>query len=67
MKPSGSGIFQTSKDLNRNVTFEDNSITNKTERAKIFGHYNNVRVYELDYFEKLRNISFEVEKVDCNA
>ena len=58
------GIFQVPQDLNRNVTFEDNSITNPKERAKIFGQYDHVRVYGKDYFDKLRSIGFEVKEVN---
>jgi SAM-dependent methyltransferase len=67
MKPGGMGIFQIPQDLNRDVTFEDNSITDKKERAKIFGQYDHVRVYGRDYFDKLRSIGFKVEKVDYTA
>jgi len=64
MKPGGWGIFQIPQDLNREVTFEDDSITDKAERAKIFGQYDHVRVYGRDYFDKLRAIGFNVEEVD---
>lgn len=67
MKPGGYGIFQIPQDLNRDVTFEDNTITDKTERAKIFGQYDHVRVYGRDYFDKLRSIGFKVEEVDYTA
>ena len=67
LKPGGYGIFQIPQDLNRDVTFEDNSITDKTERAKIFGQYDHVRIYGFDYFEKLRSIGFKVEEVDYTA
>jgi predicted SAM-dependent methyltransferase len=64
MKKGGMGIFQVPQDLNRDVTFEDNSITNPKERAKIFGQYDHVRVYGKDYFDKLRSIGFEVKEVN---
>lgn len=64
MKPRGWGIFQIPQDLNREKTFEDNSITDKKERAKIFGQYDHVRVYGRDYFDKLRCIGFKVDEVD---
>ncbi|NJX14527.1 methyltransferase domain-containing protein [Tamlana crocina] len=67
MKPGGWGIFQIPQDLTREDTFEDNSITDKKERAKIFGQYDHVRVYGRDYFEKLRNIGFKVEEVDYTS
>ena len=64
MKKGGMGIFQVPQDLNRDVTFEDNSITDPKERAKIFGQYDHVRVYGRDYFDKLRSIGFNVEEVN---
>ena len=64
MKPGGYGIFQIPQDLSREKTFEDDSITDKDERAKIFGQYDHVRVYGRDYFDKLRSIGFQVEEVD---
>ncbi len=67
LKPNGIGIFQIPQDLQREHTFEDNSITNPKERAKIFGQYDHVRVYGRDYFNKLRTIGFKVEEVDYTA
>ena len=64
LKPGGFGIFQIPQDLNRAATFEDDSITDKDERAKIFGQYDHVRIYGRDYFDKLRSIGFEVEEID---
>jgi SAM-dependent methyltransferase len=64
MKKGGMGVFQIPQDLNRETTFEDNSITDKKERAKIFGQYDHVRIYGLDYFTKLRSIGFKVEEVN---
>ena len=64
LKPGGFGIFQIPQDLNRATTFEDDSITDKDERAKIFGQYDHVRIYGRDYFDKLRSIGFEVEEID---
>ena len=64
MKKGGMGIFQVPQDLNRDITFEDNSITDPKERAKIFGQYDHVRVYGRDYFDKLRSVGFKVEEVN---
>ncbi|WP_109851699.1 class I SAM-dependent methyltransferase [Aquimarina sp. AU58] len=64
LKPGGMAILQIPQDLNRDVTFEDNSITDPQERARIFGQYDHVRVYGRDYFEKLRAIGFKVDEVD---
>ncbi|WNH07990.1 class I SAM-dependent methyltransferase [Thalassobellus suaedae] len=67
LKPGGMGIFQIPQDSSRETTFEDDSITDKKERAKIFGQYDHVRVYGRDYFNKLRDIGFKVEEVDYTA
>jgi len=64
MKKGGMGIFQIPQDLNRETTFEDDSITDPKERAKIFGQYDHVRVYGRDYFNKLRSIGFKVDEVN---
>lgn len=63
MKPGGWGIFQIPLDMNRFITFQDDHITDPKERAKIFGQYDHVRVYGMDYFDKLRAVGFEVEEV----
>lgn len=67
LKPGGWGIFQIPQDLNRETTFEDDSITDKKERARLFGQYDHVRVYGRDYFDKLRSIGFKVEEVDYST
>lgn len=67
MKPSGWGVFQIPQDLSREKTFEDDTITDKKERAKIFGQYDHVRVYGRDYFDKLRRIGFKVDEVDYTS
>ncbi len=67
LKPNGMSILQIPQDLNRETTFEDNTITDKKERAEIFGQYDHVRIYGRDYFDKLRSIGFKVEEVDYTA
>ncbi|WP_397445185.1 class I SAM-dependent methyltransferase [Polaribacter sp. R77954] len=64
LKKGGFGIFQIPQDLSRTTTFEDDSITDKQERARIFGQYDHVRVYGQDYFDKLRAIGFTVDEID---
>lgn len=67
LKVGGMGVFQIPQDLNRKTTFEDNSITDKKERAKIFGQYDHVRIYGQDYFDKLRSIGFKVTEEDYTS
>ncbi len=67
LKPEGMAILQIPQELKRKVTFEDNSITDEKERAKIFGQYDHVRIYGYDYFNKLRSVGFKVEEVDYTS
>lgn len=63
MKKGGWGIFQVPQDINRAHTFEDDTIIDPAERTRIFGQYDHVRVYGLDYFDRLRQVGFEVEEI----
>lgn len=64
MKPSGWGIFQVPQDFSLEHTFEDDTIVDKKERARIFGQYDHVRIYGKDYANKLRKVGFTVEEMD---
>ncbi len=64
LTPGGTAILQVPYKANLEKTFADNSITDPKERAKIFGQYDHVRVYGMDYFKKLESIGFYVEAVD---
>lgn len=64
LKSGGMGILQVPQDLNRAKTFEDDTITDPKERAKIFGQYDHVRIYGRDYFKKLRSVGFRVKEID---
>jgi SAM-dependent methyltransferase len=66
MKPGGMGIFQVPQDVSRKTTFQDDSIIDAKERAKIFGQYDHVRVYGLDYFDKLKSVGFKVEVINLS-
>jgi len=67
LAPKGTAILQVPYERNRKTTFEDNTITDPKERAAIFGQYDHVRVYGMDYFEKLKSVGFTVEAVDYTA
>ena len=64
LKKDGVGIFQVPIDMKKEFTFQDDSITDKKERNKIFGQYDHVRVYGKDYFTKLKNAGFKVQEID---
>ena len=63
----GIAILQVPYEADRKTTFEDNTITDPKERAKIFGQYDHVRVYGVDYCEKLAKAGFEVEAISDSA
>ena len=67
LKPGGTAILQIPQDLKRETTFEDNTITSRKERARIFGQYDHVRIYGRDFFDKLRGIGFKVEEVNYSS
>jgi len=63
LKPGGKALLQVPLNSNLAETFEDDSIVEKAERTKVFGQYDHVRVYGKDYFDKLRQIGFEVSEM----
>lgn len=63
LKPGGIAILQIPIDDQREATFEDDTITDKKERTRIFGQYDHVRIYGLDYYTKLEKIGFKVQQV----
>ena len=63
----GMAILQIPQDLNRDKTFSDNNIIDQKQRAVIFGQYDHVRIYGLDYFNKLRSSGFRVNAVDYTS
>ncbi|OAB76146.1 class I SAM-dependent methyltransferase [Cochleicola gelatinilyticus] len=64
LKPGGTAILQVPYEEDRTETYEDDTITDPKERARIFGQYDHVRIYGLDYYERLRSVGFKVKKVD---
>ena len=64
LTPNGTTIFQVPLENKRLTTFEDDTITDKKQRAEIFGQYDHVRIYGMDFFEKLASVGFKVDAVD---
>jgi len=58
LRPSGWGLIQVPISSKR--TFEDFTITNPIDRARVFGRYDHVRRYGLDYADRLREAGFKV-------
>jgi hypothetical protein len=61
-KPSGFAILQVPISLTQKTTFEDPSITDPSEREKVFGQCDHVRIYGLDYAKKLSRYGFNVQQ-----
>ncbi|MBU7006399.1 class I SAM-dependent methyltransferase [Phosphitispora fastidiosa] len=63
LKPGGWAVLQVPIDVNRKKTFEDPAIATPEERQRVFGQYDHVRMYGLDYVDRVRAAGFSV-KVD---
>ena len=62
LNKNGTAILQVPIDLKKQITYEDINIKTEKERIEKFGQYDHVRIYGLDYFNKLEKIGFQVEK-----
>ncbi len=67
LKPGGWGILNSPINEKRDVTYEDFSITDPSEREKHFGQRDHVREYGLDYTDRLEQAGFKVDAVDILA
>jgi|TARA_A200000159_G_scaffold40493_1_gene37081 SAM-dependent methyltransferase len=64
LKKGGTLIAQVPLEAERSTTFEDNSITDKAKRTEIFGQYDHVRIYGIDYYQRLESVGFKTKRVD---
>ena len=64
MKKGGWGVFQVPQDINRSQTYEDKSIVTEADREKHFWQKDHVRLFGLDYPQRLRDAGFIVEVID---
>lgn len=60
MKPGGYGVFQVPLDSSRATTYEDKSITDPREREIHFWQKDHVRLFGLDYKDRLAAAGFRV-------
>ncbi|WP_197091144.1 class I SAM-dependent methyltransferase [Ancylomarina euxinus] len=60
LKPGGFAILQVPQDADAEKTYEDASITDPVEREKHFLQKDHVRLYGLDYAERLTSVGFKV-------
>ena len=66
LKPGGWAILQTPIDSHLHETFEDPTIVSDTGRERAFGQSDHVRIYGLDYKDRLEKAGFTV-KLDSYA
>ena len=59
MRRGGWGVILSPVELEREKTFEDDTITDPAERTRIFGQYDHRRIYGRDYAARLREAGFE--------
>ena len=64
LKKGGTLIAQVPLNETAEVTFEDDSITDPIKRTKIFGQYDHVRVYGMDYYTRLAQAGFKAEGIN---
>jgi SAM-dependent methyltransferase len=67
LAPLGTAIVQVPYDAKREITYQDDTITDQSERTRIFGQYDHLRVYGMDYFKKLSSIGFDVNALDYTS
>lgn len=60
LKPGGFAILQVPQDADAEKTYEDPTITDPLEREKHFLQKDHVRLYGLDYSDRLRSVGFKV-------
>jgi SAM-dependent methyltransferase len=63
LRHGGWGVVLSPVERGRELTFEDDTITDRDERTRIFGQYDHRRIYGRDYDDRLRDAGFVVERM----
>jgi SAM-dependent methyltransferase len=63
LRPGGTALMLHPLDETRQSTYEDPSITSPRGREEMFGQRDHVRVYGADFYDRLSEGGFEVERV----
>ena len=64
LKPNGWAILQVP--ITADITFEDPSITDPTDRLRLFGNKDHVRSYGPDFVERLQEAGFKVKIITAS-
>ncbi len=67
VKPGGWAVLQVPVSLKLDATFEDPAVTTDEDRMRVFGQGDHVRIYAMDYIDRLRESGWQVEIVDLIA
>jgi SAM-dependent methyltransferase len=62
LKPGGWAILQVPVSMILEATYEDFTVTSPQEREKHFGQKDHVRIYAMDYTQRLKEAGFKVEE-----
>ena len=63
--PGGRAILQVPLSLKLSQTLEDASARSSEDRVRVYGQGDHVRLYANDYYDKLADVGFSVEKWDA--
>lgn len=63
LKPGGWAILQSPVDVNRKETLEDPSIQSEADREKYYWQKDHVRLFGMDYKDRLEKAGFEVNVI----
>ena len=64
LNKNGIAILQVPIDIKSNLTQDGRDIDDKEVRSKLFGQYDHLRMYGLDYFKKLKKVGFNVKNIE---
>ena len=67
LKPGGKAVLQVPINFKNKKSYEDYNITSPRERNQHFGQYDHVRVYGMDFFDRLSSVGFNYKKIDYTS
>jgi SAM-dependent methyltransferase len=62
LRPGGFSVLQVPLALDLQETLEDPSVVDPAERSRAYGQKDHLRLYGLDYFDRLESAGFHVER-----
>jgi len=64
LKPNGFAILQVPMDTDNSTTMEDPTVTDPKERERLYRQKDHVRLYGLDYADRLSEAGFKVNPIE---